>query len=282
MNRGNEPEEKQADKQGRRQHRLLQDTDDAVDERMLDDAAQRRRHAALEGCSRPGQGEQQRAQMVQSDVLHPIEQELMLGKILEARFEHGVDDEEAGEEADPPRQARPFRGSRRQGQAADEPPGRQPDREKFNPGEFPRRPRRQRRNLAPAQPPKGEAGCGDDAIDDTVRVENGLRKGRKGGAALDWDHDIGPAAGALRLQPDKPRRRCGGTAAHRRATAAGPPVAGISHHRSVNPDWRDLREDVARRPQRVQYGSSARMAGSNPAVTGEGVKRDSHCALRRI
>ena len=65
---------------------------------VLDDVAQRTRHASFDFRTGPPERNKQWTEMVHGDVLDAIEKELMLGKIFKAGFQHRINDEHPGKE----------------------------------------------------------------------------------------------------------------------------------------------------------------------------------------
>ena len=77
---------------------MLDDVQHAKQARAGGKTAQWRGHAAADRLTRPGEGDQERAEMMHRQVLQPVQEEHVLRHVIEVRLQHGVDQAEAGDE----------------------------------------------------------------------------------------------------------------------------------------------------------------------------------------
>jgi hypothetical protein len=101
--------------------------------------AQRCRHPAQQRLTRPGERDQERAEMVHDQMLQPVQDEHVLRHVFEMGQQHRIDQHDTKDERDLTPRIRPLQ-RRRERDAPRVPPKRQDSREELSPGEFPGRP----------------------------------------------------------------------------------------------------------------------------------------------
>ncbi len=144
----------------------------------LGHATNHARHAARERRAGPGKRDQERAQVVHDDMLHPVQEEHVLGQILEMGLQHRVDRSARRRRSRQLRQRRRPLLRRRCQEAAQVPPQRQRRGQEPGPGEIPRAPRPASLRRDSGSPPQKRSDDPENDVEGPVPRTGGFRHPR--------------------------------------------------------------------------------------------------------